>query len=221
MKVWKVYLGAAGLMLAAHLNAAEPLKLTAYERSQGWRLLFDGRSLTDWRGYNQNKIPPNWQVVDGSLTSGGGTALVTTDDFSDFELQFDWKVSAGGSAEVYFHADDDIASPANSGPVMQLAGDGVLMAGNGGLIKPWREITLQPDVWYRAKISVFGYQVEHWINGDRVLSYVIDSTDWRAAVAGSRYKGLHEFALLRAGHIVLSGNGVIFRNIKVKSLSVQ
>jgi len=218
MKARKATLPILCLMLAAQLGAAEPAKLTAYERSQGWRLLFDGQSLSDWHGYKQNKVPPNWQMVDGSLTSGGGVALVSNDDFKDFEFQFDWKVSAGGSAAVYFHADDDVKDTANSGPVMELAGAGVAMAGNGGLTKPWREITLQPDVWYRAKISVYGNQVEYWINGDRVTGFVIDSPDWRAAVAGSAFKSVRDYGLLQQGRIVLDGRGVVFRNIKIRAL---
>ena len=218
MKAWKVTLPILALILAAPPGAAEPVKLTAYERAQGWRLLFDGQSLDDWRGYHQNKIPPNWRIAEGSLTSGGGAALVSNDDFMDFELQFDWKVSAGGSASVYFHADDDATESASSGPVMQLAGDGAVMAGNGGLTKPWRDITLQPDVWYRAKISVFGYHAEYWINGDRVASYVIDSPEWRAALAGSAFKSIREYGLRRTGRIVLDGSGVIFRNIKIRAL---
>jgi len=218
MKAWQVLLGAMVLALAGSGFAAEAPKLTAYERSQGWRYLFDGKSLSDWRGYRQNKVPANWQVVDGSLTSGGGTALVTEDDFKDFELVFDWKVGAGGSAEVYFRVSEDLAAPGDTGLVMQLAGTGVKMAGNGGLSEPMRDITLQPDVWYRSKIVVFGNQVEHWISGDRVLNYMIDSPDWRTAVAASPFKALKDYGLLREGRIVLAGSGVVFRNIKIREL---
>jgi len=218
MKAWIVLLGAAGLLLAGQVGAAETTKLTAYERSQGWRLLFDGQSLSDWRGYRQNKVPASWQVVDGSLAGSGGIALVTAEDFKDFEIVFDWKVGTGGRAEVFYRAVEDAAAPDESGPVMQLAGEGAVMGGNGGLTAPWREITLQPDVWYRAKITVFGYQVEHWINGDRVLSYLIDSPDWRAAIAGSRYKAYKDYGLLHSGRIVLEGKDVLFRNIKIRAL---
>lgn len=205
-------------MLAGQLVAAEAPKLTAYERSQGWRYLFDGKSLSDWRGFRMDLVPPNWQVVEGSLTSGGGPALVSAEEFNDFELLFDWKVSAGGSAEVFFHVNEDGSWPGESGPVMQLAGDGVKMAGNGGLTEPLREIKLQPDVWYRGKIVVYGNSVEHWISGDRVLHYLVDSPDWRAAVAGSSFKVFKDYGLLREGRIALSGKGVIFRNIKIKAL---
>ena len=218
MKAWKILLGLTGFIGAVQLMAADVVPLTAYERSQGWRYLFDGKSLSDWRGFHQNKVPANWQVVEGMLTSGGGTALVTAEDFKDFELTFDYKVSAGGSAEVFYRVDEDAASPGESGPVMQLAGDGVTIGGNGGLGKTWRDITFQPDVWYRGKITVFGNQVEHWVSGDRILTYMIDSPDWRAAVAGSRYKAFKDYGLLSAGRIVLAGSGVTFRSIKLKPL---
>ena len=217
MKIWRDVLGAAGLWLAGQVAAAEAPRLTAYERAQGWRYLFDGNSLSDWRGYRLNKIPPNWQVVEGSLTSGGGPALVTAEDFDDFELVFDWKVSAGGSAEVYFHVTEDELSPGASGPVMQLAGDGVTMAGNGGLNEPFRTVTLQPDVWYRGKIVVFGNQVEYWISGDQLQNYLIGSPDWRAAVAASIFKSFKEYGLLHNGRIVLAGSGVVFKNIKIRA----
>jgi hypothetical protein len=200
------------------MMAAEGPRLTAYERSQGWRYLFDGESLSDWRGYQMNKIPPNWQIVEGLLTSSGGPALVSEGEFGDFELVFDWKVSDGGSAEVYFRVDEDGAAPGESGLLMQLAGAGVKMAGNGGLNEPMRNVTLQPDVWYRGKIVVFGNHVEHWISGDQLLSYMIDSSDWRTAVAGSGFNAFKEYGLLREGRIVLTGRKVIFKNIKIKAL---
>ena len=218
MRAWKVIFGTVGLLLAAQLGAAEMLKLTAYERSQGWWLLFDGQTMRDWQGFGQNNVPDNWQVVDGSLAGSGGPALSSAGEIKDFEMVFDWKVGAGGRAEVFYRAEVNAASPEESGPVMQLAGDGVVMGSNGGLTSPGREITLQPDVWYRAKITVFGYQVEHWINGERILSYLIDSPDWRTAVAGSRYKAFKDYGLLSAGRIVLAGKDVLFRNIKIRKL---
>jgi hypothetical protein len=73
-------------------------------------------------------------------------------------------------------------------------------------------------VWYRAKIVVFGNQVEHWINGDRILVYLIDGSEWRKAVAASRYQTIRDYGLLRQGRLVLDGQGAIFRNIKARSL---
>ena len=171
MKAWKILLGATGLALAATGFSAEALRLTAYERAQGWRLLFDGKSLSDWRGYRESKVPANWKAVDGHLVGSGGTPLIAEEDYQDFELTFEWKVSEGGVGEVYFHVNEDGKNPEETGPVMQLAGHNGPIGGNGGLTSYWHEVSVQWDTWYQAKIMVFGYQVEYWINGEKVYDF--------------------------------------------------
>lgn len=217
MKTGRILLGLIGLVAAMQLAAGEKQKITAVERSQGWRLLFDGESLSDWRGYRLNKVPANWTVADDWVTNSGGPGLVTEEDFKDFELQFDWKVAEGGTAEAYLRVDEDGPGPEETGLLVELSG-GTAMGGNGGLTKPWREITPQQGLWYRAKITIYGNQVEHWINGDRVLSCLVDSPEWRAAVAASRFKGFRDYGKLRSGRIVLTGRGASFRNIKIRAL---
>jgi len=212
------WIESVALMFAAMLplTAAEKPKITAVERSQGWRLLFDGESLSDWRGYRLNKVPANWTVADDWVTNRGGPGLVTAEEYQDFELLLDWKVADGGTAEVYLRVDEDAAGPEETGLLVELSG-GTGMGANGGLTKLWREITPQQGLWYRAKITVDGNQVEHWINGDRVLTYMVDSPDWRAAVAGSRFKDFRDYGKLRRGRIVLTGRGASFRNIKIRA----
>lgn len=197
--------------------AAEAPKLTAYERSQGWKLLFDGRDTSDWRAFGGNKLPANWQVRDGSLAGAAGGAIASAEEFGDFELQFDWRVAPGGRGAVHIRADEEAATPEASGPVMLLAGHGDALGGNG-LRAPDRAIPPQFDVWYRAKIVVFGNQVEYFINGDRVASYMLDTAEWRAAVAASPQAGVKNFGRLRAGRIVFTGEGVELRNVKVRNL---
>jgi hypothetical protein len=160
-------------------------------------------------------VPANWTVADEWATNSGGPGLVSEEDFQDFELQFDWKVAEGGSAQVYLRADEEGTGPEETGLLVELAG-GTAMGGNGGLTKLWREITPQTGLWYRAKIAVHGNQVEHWINGDRVLSYMIDSPEWRAAVAGSRFKDSRDYGKLPRGRLVLAGTGASYRNIKIR-----
>jgi len=214
----RIFAMLAALSVAAGaMGANETPKLTAYERSQGWKLLFDGRDLSDWRAFRANKLPANWQVREGSLVGAAGTGLVTTQEFGDFEFQFDWKVAPGGCGAVHYRADEDAASAEQSGPLMLLAGHEDALGGNG-LTPPERQITPQFDVWYRAKIVVFGNQVEHFINGERVASFMLDSAEWRAALAGSAFAQAKDFGRLRSGRIVLVGDGVEFRNLKVREL---
>lgn len=207
----------AALLSGVAVCAAERVKLNAYERSQGWRLLFDGVDASDWRGYRAEKLPENWRVQDGSLFGGSGAALVSAEEYADFELTFDWRVEEGGRGEVYFRVSEDEAGPENTGPVMLLAGHGATLAGNG-FVPPDRALTPQFGIWYRGKIVVFGNQVEHWLNGERVLRYMLDTPDWRKAVAASRFAAFGEFGALRRGRVALAGDKVEFRNLKVRLL---
>lgn len=215
LKPWCVLVALFVGVFAA--GAEEKAKLNAYERSQGWRLLFDGTDSSEWRGYRAEKLPPNWRIADGSLHGEEGTALVSAEDYADFEFTFDWRVAEGGRGEVLFRVSEDEASPEQTGPVMQLAGHGDTLAGNG-FVPPERALTPQYGVWYRGKIVVFGNQVEHWLNGERVLRYLLDMPDWRQAVSASKYSAYRDFGRLREGRIVLSGHRVEFRNLKVRPL---
>lgn len=207
----------ASLCICPGLMQADVVKLSAQERSQGWHLLFDGRSLGDWRGYRQSRMPGNWSLQGSSLAGHSGTALVSEEEFGDFELTFDWKVGEGGHGEVYFHVGEDAADPGETGPVMELSGHGPALGGVGGLTAPLRRITPQFDVWYQARIFVYGQQVEYWLNGEKVADFILDTPEWRKAVAASRYAGLADFGRVRPGRIALSGDGVQFRNIKARS----
>ena len=41
--------------------------LTAAEKADGWKLMFDGKSLGGWRGYKTEKPPAGWRAFDGDL----------------------------------------------------------------------------------------------------------------------------------------------------------
>ncbi|MDP2136798.1 MAG: DUF1080 domain-containing protein [Candidatus Didemnitutus sp.] len=207
----------AALFVGGAAATAETVMLTALERSQGWKLLFDGKDVSDWRGYRANKVPTNWTVVGGSLVGAPGVGLVSVAEFQEFELLFDWKVAEGGHGEVYFHVSEDAVAPEEIGLMVELAGHRAALAGNG-LGPPDRTIPPQFDVWYRTKIVVYGKLVEYWINGERIHSYVLDSPSWRQAVAASRFAGFRDYGVLQKGNFVLVGDGVQFRNIKVRAI---
>lgn len=214
LKRWLAF--AVLILLCANTDAAST-RLTALERSQGWRLLFDGESLNDWRGFKTRGLPGNWHVRDGSLCGFAGPAIVSVEEFGDFELSFEWRVVRGGHGEVYFHVGEESTHPEESGPVMELAGHGAVAGTNSGLVKPERKVAAQFDAWQRARIVVFGDLAEYFIGGERVLSCVLGSAAWRDAVANSRFAAFPNFALYRRGAFALSGEGVEFRHIKVRS----
>ena len=82
--------------------------LTEKEKADGWKLLFDGTSTKGWRGYKQKGVPAGWQAIDGALVRVEKAGdLITEEQFGDFELVFDWKVSHGGNSGVFYRATED------------------------------------------------------------------------------------------------------------------
>ncbi len=222
MKAWQKAAGglAAAILLMLPALPAQAARLTAYERSQGWRLLFDGATTWGWHGYKSNKAPVNWRVEEGALvcSEDAGPALVSDETFKDFELSFQWKVAAGGRAELFFRLSEDGARPDDTSPVFQLGGEGVECGGDGGLTKPWRETTVPPATWQQARLIVFGNQVEYWINGRQVSTYLLGGPEWRAAVATVRQSAARDFGQQPDGAVALAGRGAAFRDIRLRAL---
>ena len=90
---------------AASSTASGTGSLTADQRAGGWRPLFDGTNTSAWRGYKSATLPAGWSIVDGVLTKSTSVGdLITKDQFGNFELALDWKLSPGGNAGVFIAA---------------------------------------------------------------------------------------------------------------------
>ena len=73
--VGAIVLLAASTMSAAPQTGADPNALTAAEKSAGWTLLFDGRTLDGWRGYKKaDAAGLRWKIDDGALSLPAATA---------------------------------------------------------------------------------------------------------------------------------------------------
>jgi hypothetical protein len=231
---------AACLAHLAPLRAADedrlPNTLTDRERQEGWRLLFDGRTMNGWHAYRGNKdIPSVWKVVDGAVVCSPKNGrrpgdIVTDDRFGNFQLHFEWKVSIGANSGVMYKVSESEEEPWMTGPEYQILdnkkhGDGrnpktsaasvyALYAPNGDFTKPVGE-------WNASSIIVDGGHAEHWLNGHKVLAYELGSSDWSQRVAASKFKGLPKFGKEHRGHIDLQfhGDEVWYRNIRIKPLA--
>jgi hypothetical protein len=95
---------AAGFTLFAQ---TEHNQLSKKERAEGWTLLFDGHSMTNWIDPSKETPPGNaWTIEDGCLKAKGHHTitedLLSQDKYSDFELQWDWKIAPGGNSGVKY-----------------------------------------------------------------------------------------------------------------------
>ena len=225
--------------------------LTPEEKSAGWTLLFNGRSLKGWQGLGLPGIPKGHWVVEGDAIKnvpnqdvprgkdGKSTPnfdLMTVRTFTDFELSFEWKIAPRGNSGVKYSVseamsadqaeakntaigfeyqvlDDALNPDARVGPHRSAAALYDILPVTGSVSKPAGEFNAA-RILFRARHG------EHWLNGVKVLEFDLDTPEFAARLAASKFKEIPGFADKRKGHIVLQdhGDAVWFRNIKLREL---
>jgi hypothetical protein len=199
--------------------------LSEKEKAEGWKLLFDGVSTKGWRGYQQKEVPAGWRAIGTALVRAEKAGdLITTDEFGDFELAFDWKVSHGGNSGVFYRATEDEERIYYSAPEYEIRDSAFWTdnpytnGANYALHTPTKDAARPVGHWNRGRIVVREGTVEHWLNGEKVVSYELHSDDWNERLAKSPVKYWPSYAQAKRGHIGLQDyNDLLwFRNIKIR-----
>ena len=93
-------------------TAAPHNTLTAQEKADGWRLLWDGKTTDGWRSPKSDAFPAqSWRIADGVLTvdpgitngeaeAQSGGDIITLERFSNFELTADFKTTPGCNSGI-------------------------------------------------------------------------------------------------------------------------
>ncbi len=215
---------------------SEPNTLTAQEKTEGWQLLFDGKTMNGWHNFKQDGVRPGWQVKDGTLACVDphqAGDIVTTDTFGAFELQLDYNISEGGNSGIMYHVTNDGGAVWATGPEFQLednvkASDPVRCGWLYALYQPpvdpmtgkTLDATKPVGQWNHVRLLISPAKCEHDINGVKYFDYVLDSDDFKQRVAKSKFSSMPGFAKHDAGFLALQGDHgqVAFRNIKVRKL---
>ncbi|HSL69425.1 MAG TPA: DUF1080 domain-containing protein [Longimicrobiales bacterium] len=228
---------ATSFLLALNVTLAcaqAPNTLTAQEKADGWRLLFDGKTTNGWRGYMKPGVPEGWQVVAGALTyvSGAGD-IITTEKYRNFELAIEWRLDPNdqrpGNSGIFFRGIEGPAEIYYSAPEMQILDDArhrdgltrLTAAGSNYALHPAPEGVVKPvGEWNAVRLVVNRNHVEHWLNGRKIVEYELGSPEWKALVTKSKFNEWPEYGRAEEGHIGLQEHGsyVAFRNIKIKVL---
>lgn len=211
-------------------DAGQLNTLSTAEKAAGWKLLFDGRTTSGWRGYQKKVAPAGWTVEAGALTRvADGGDLITVRQYRDFELTLEWQISEGGNSGIMYRVTEGPEASYQTGPEMQVLDDARhpdgrdrltsagsaygLYAAPAGVVKPAGE-------WNRARILVRGHHIEHWLNGQKVVEYELEGRDWERKVAASKFKQWPGYGRAPKGYIALQDHGdrVAYRDIKIREL---
>lgn len=226
--------GAASLVLLALAACATgPNTLAAIDQFTGWKLLFNGTDLTGWRGYRKDAPGAAWKAEDGALTLTGGGAgdIMTAEEFGNFDLRLDWKISPNGNSGIIYMVKEvaDQPNTYNTGPEMQVLdndghADGKFPSHRAGALYDFAPPLAEPvkpvGEWNEARILIQNGRITHWLNGVKVAESSYGDQAWFDAVAKSKFKDMPFFGKASAGHIALQDHGdrVWYRNIRIKRL---
>ena len=220
------------LRLAA-ADEAKPNTLTAAEKAAGWKLLFDGESLTGWHNFKKEGVRPGWKIENGALVCvdpHDAGDIVTTEKFGAFELQLDYNISEGGNSGIIFHVTDEGGAVWATGPEFQLednakAADQIRCGWLYALYQPpvdektgkILDATKPVGEWNHVRLVVTPEKCVHEINGVKYFEYVIGSADFNDRVAKSKFGKMPLFAKSGSGYLALQGDHgkVSFRNVKI------
>jgi hypothetical protein len=79
----------------------------AQEKEPDWTSLFDGKTMDHWRDPRKMTPPGDaWTIQDGCLKATPKPRitedLVSSETYSDFELEWDWKIARGGNSGLKY-----------------------------------------------------------------------------------------------------------------------
>lgn len=213
-------------------------RLTKEETEEGWELLWDGETTIEWRSVKGKNFPDTgWIIDNGILTveeSGRGGSIITTKKYSDFVLKLEVKLTAGANSGVKYFVLEELSSPGfgigleyqilddekHPDAIKVTHPDNRSFASLYDLIAAKEKNILPVGQWNTVQIISMGNQVEHWLNGIKMLEYERGSEQFRKLVQASKYKNIPGFGEASEGYILLQdhGNQVSFRNIKIRVL---
>ena len=193
--------------------------------------LFDGKTLIGWHAPDGKAPGAGWVFDQGTLHLNGtpGGMLLSDKEYSQFELEWDWKVEEGGNNGVKYWS-TKVGGKEWLGIEYQMIDDDKHPDGlKGGshntgsiydIIDSAKDKAKKPiGEWNQSRIVVKDGKIEHFLNGKLSSSADTKSDEWKAAVAKSKFKNKKGFGPGQ-GKLMLTEHGdpCWFRNIVVTEL---
>ena len=204
-------------------------KLTQKELDEGWKLLFDGKDIKGWRYYDStSRKIKGWTVSNGHLHKPLGIKagnIMTNKIYDNYIFSWEWKLEDRGNNGVKYFITEERKSAI--GHEYQMIDDKKVkdpFYSNGSFYLIVKPIDGKPNLpmgsWNHSQIKVKGNNVEHWLNGIKILSYICGSKEVMDRVPKTKFKNVLKFGEKIKGHILLTdhNDACWYRNIKIKEL---
>jgi cytochrome c len=212
-------------------------ELSEQEKTEGWKLLFDGKTLNGWHKYGGAPVGKKWTVSDGAIhldarrqegqwQAIGGGDIVTNEEYENFELRLEWKIDSCGNSGIIYHVIEDTTKNNHTwktGPEMQVldnachadASIGKHRAGDLYDLIECDTVVVKPHgQWNMVRIISRDGKVEHWLNGVKVVEIQMfengkPTQHWLDLIAGSKFpkEPAPDFGLSPKGKIALQDHG--------------
>jgi Domain of Unknown Function (DUF1080) len=214
------------------------------QNHQEWVYLFDGQSVDAFRGYKMVAFPDKaWAINEnGELMSiptvKDAVDLITVEKYKYFELEFEWKIGKKRTnSGVFFHVSEtpkvimhnenepnwlnnfqyQLVDHVNYHDKSAKRATGSLY----DLLGVSEDIKPNPIGQYNySKLVVHKKGIEHWLNGEKVVTYSMNSPKVAHVIGYSKYQFNPNFGKNTKGHIMLQHHygEIVFRTIKIREL---
>ena len=206
------------------LERPEPFQLSAEEKKEGYKVLFDGTNMHNWTGNTVDYSTKDGCIsMDPSRSFGGN--LYTRDEYKDFVYRFEFQLTPGANNGLGIRTPME-GDAAYVGMELQILDNedpmykdlhayqyhgsvyGIIPA-KRGFLKPIGE-------WNYQEVVAKGNHIQITLNGTIILDGDIKEATKNGTPDGQSHPGLFN----EKGHIGFLGHGskVKFRNIRIKEL---
>lgn len=242
----KITFSLLAIMFSISCCFSQDNKLTAQEKKEGWKLLFNGNTTNGWHSYGRATAGKAWSVEHGvihldaenqkNMDKSEAGDLVTNDEYENFDLKLDWKIGNKGNSGVIFYIHEDAAKYPNTyetGMEMQVLDNGspIRLGHPDGKLYTHRAGDLydllaskeadQPQgEWNHIEIVSKNGKLDFYMNGVHTLSTTMWNDYWKKMISISKFKDMPGFGTFKKGKISLQDHDeeVWFKNIRIKRL---
>jgi len=207
-----------------------------------WTVLFDGTSFDGWHEYLQEGVSENWKIEDGAMVfyppkdrkKRQSFNLISDKEYTDFTLSLEWRIAEAGNSGFFWGIKEmeDLRQPYETGPEIQVLDNDKHPDGKNGtnhqagalydMVSPSQDVTKPVGEWNLCELTI-NHKTNTGIvvlNDVEIVNFPVNDPEWGEMVAKSKFADWEHFAKYTTGKIGIQdhGDGVSFRNIKIKEL---